>query len=255
MVKSGEFIEYKIKRIIHGSALANRLIAEVEGDKYHIRHYSYLHDNGIEYTHITGGVVWPMFGEDGYAIVVGVVGDGKEIHCIEEFKTEDVSELYQYCLETQINYGRDIYNDVFRTWYGDPTRMLTLITERGLNKNLIVSQPPDFDREDHFQLYIQRIKDLASKKNKVLVLNDCNMLRGSIMAASKNKRLKAKDNPVLVTAGWTLHAIIAYKPWRQALQKEQLIPTGSAEYLRWKQKENKLNLKRLLHGKRKRNIR
>ena len=247
-----------IEQKTYGNEFSNTLIAMAEGQKYHTRPIRYLYTElkskftGTEYTCISGGLVWPSLKYPGYAIIVGVVEDGKEIHCLEEFTTKDIGTLYNFCSEAQERYDRIKYDNVIKTWWGNPDKIMSLVHEREVSKRLSISSPPDSEKEENFQIYLNRLITLNYKSNKVIQWGDCELAKIGVMALTQGDDLKTEHNPVVACAGWLMHSIILYKPWRKAVKKIDLIPTTKDEITEYKIKEDEKSMYREIMGGRKR---
>jgi hypothetical protein len=247
-----------IEQKTYGEDFSNKLIAAAEGQKYHTRPVRYrLTDpdsrfKDTEYTCIAGGLIWPTLEYPGYAIIVGVVEDGEKIHLLEEFKTEHIGLLYNYCSEAQERYGKVKFKNVLSTWWGNADKIMSLVHEREASKRLFITEPPDSEKEENFQIYLNRLITLSYKDNKVIKWGDCKEAKNSFLSLVKSDSLKKEHNPVIACTGWLIHAIIIYKPWRRATKRIDLIPTTTEEISEHRRKRAEKHMVREIMGGRKR---
>ncbi|MBI9091803.1 MAG: hypothetical protein JEZ12_21540 [Desulfobacterium sp.] len=217
------------KKVLTGDPIVNEHVALVTGQKWHVRPYYWQHrETGEEYNYVTGGVVWPPgFGIDGYAFTVGVqAGDTLAFQCLEEIETEDNVELFRWCIECQESYGCKQDTDLLPWWYGDPARLMSLTNEKNIQEDkrknrLVITPPPDFTEKDSFQTYFSRLAVSLMAGTKTLWLNDCQQLTNHVTAFSMGGGVE-KDDPVINCAGWTVHALLSYEPWKTTTKKKRI---------------------------------
>ena len=226
-----------IEQVTYGDPFNNTVIAMCEGQKYHTRPVRYKFTekghkfSGTEYTCIAGSLVWPSLQYPGYSVIVGVVEDNKEIHCLEEFTTEHIGLLYNYCTDVQKRYDKLKFDNVVKTWWGNADKIMSLVHEREVSKRLVISTPPDAEKEENFQIYLNRLITLSYKNNKVIKWGDCILVKNAVMSLMQGGDLKTEHNPVVACTGWLIHALILYKPWRKAVDRLELIPTSREDLL------------------------
>jgi hypothetical protein len=160
----------------------------------------------------------PTFEHDGYILTIGIRYDDQKMECLEEHQIEREIELIKKAAEI-----RDDYGPALSTFYGDPLAMMPVI--HGQKKPISVAPPLGYDLDDSFQLYIMQIQGSLLNETKRLILGDCNILRNNILSFVKDRNARSKDNPVLVAAGSLVHTLLTSRPWEQAVEKVELIPT------------------------------
>ncbi len=221
-----------MKKILLGDPEVNRQVAEIIGMKYHERDFYFEH-NGRKYAHFTGGVAWPGFQIDGYAVIVGVESSEPHlIQCLWEMESDDAGELFRGCLKAQKKLGKGKYPEICGEWWGNPERMMSLISEKNLQGrgDMMIAHPPDYDEKDAFQIYLAQLKTNIMQTNKVLKLNDSTILRNSLSSFISGEKVTEETHPPIAVAGWLVHTLLAYRPWEQAVVREELIPTDQQEY-------------------------
>ncbi len=215
------------KKVLTGDPVVNEHIAMVTGQKYHVRPYYWQNqETGEEYNYITGGIVWPALNNDGYAFTVGVqAGETLAFQCLEEKRTlDDNAELFEWCIERQEAYGCGQDSNLLPWWYGDPERLMSLTNEKNINhkKNrLVITPPPDFTERDAFQTYFSRLTVAILPGTKTLWINDCQTLKNSLSSFTVGDGVD-KEDPVINCAGWTIHALLSYEPWKSTVKKKRI---------------------------------
>lgn len=229
---------------LYGDSFVNTLIADLEGQRYNRRPFEFVDNDGNCYTHIAGAIAMPTFEHAGYLIVMGVVGDCEKIDCLEEFESENEIELIQKAMNLQADYG----DNVISMWWGNPTALMPIVADINDDKKpVLISFPADHDKDDAFQLYVSRIQtSMLRGKNKILWFNDCNIFQNHMRALVKDKSERAKNNPVITAAGSLIHTLLVLRPWEQAIEKIELIPTREGEMAAYgREQEEKLLMQEL----------
>ena len=209
-----------------GSPVVNRHIAEITGQRNHIR--PYIWRRGKEaYSHITGGIVLPTFGQQGFLLTVGVDPEGSVIHSLHEFESDDPYKIIQEAQAIQKQYG----HGVIKTWWGDPTTLMSILNEVNIEGNpVLISQPVDFEASDSFPLYVARLKTALVESNKTFYLNRCILLQSHIQSFVQDKMAKAESNPAVALAGAVIHTLLVVRPWEQSVEVTELVPTTHEDY-------------------------
>ena len=211
----------KFKKVLYGDAYVNSFIAEMEGQTYNERPFAFKRDDEL-YTHITGGIALPSLDKTGFFVTVGVNKSDQTFQCIDEFESKDEFELIKRARDIQEEYG----HKTIQNWWGDAERLMTIINESRKEKNpVLISSPADFDHNDAFQIYYARLMVSLRSSDKVLHLNDCNILKSNIIEFVKDKTSSIKENPSVAMMGWLVHTLFSYRPWEYAVESIRLIPT------------------------------
>jgi len=223
----------KYRKKLYGDPFVNDFIAQMEGIRYNNRPYAWIDDAGNRYSHIAGAIAMPTFEHDGYLITVGIRYDDQKMECLEEHQIEREIELIKKAAEI-----RDEYGPALSVFYGDPMAMMPVI--HGQKKPISVAPPLAYDLDDSFQLYIMQIQGSLLNETKRLILGNCNILRNHFASFVKDKNARSKDNPVLVAAGSLVHTLLTSRPWEQAVEKVELIPTTGRDHAFMSAEEEKM---------------
>ena len=89
-------------------------------------------ETGTEYCYVAGGIGWPRDTSEkrGFAVIVAVdktSDDRPSMRVLEEADAPTVEGLLSECVSLQKKYGYNECSDLFRFWYGDPTRSDTFV--------------------------------------------------------------------------------------------------------------------------------
>jgi hypothetical protein len=224
---------------LYGSAFVNKFVAEITGKHTHYRPYAWV-DCESQYSHITGGMILPTFDRPGYLLTVGVRYDESDkIDCLDEFQADDEYEIIERALDVQDEYGPGVIS----TWWGDPKDLMSLIGDLSTDKNrVIVSAPIDSNQPDAFQIYTARLRVSLAQGHKALIIGGCNLLRNHVLAFVREKQAKPDNSPAIYVAGSLVHTLLTSRPWEQAYETQDLIPTTHEDYAAY---EHGQELKRL----------
>lgn len=227
-----------------GSATVDQHIAEITGQQYHYRPYAWI-DNGVMYSHITGGVVMPTFDQPGYLLTIGVSNEDQSYHCLDEFESLSERDIYDRAKEIQTEYGQA----VIETWWGEPGRLMSIVNQNNIQSEypVNIAQPPDYDAPDAFQIYITSLSTALRANNKVMFLNGCMMLRNHILAFHPDEA-KQDKNLALFLAGSMVHALNIYRPWEQAVEVTELVPTAPEDYYEYEHRKALETLEAEIYG-------
>lgn len=224
---------HRFKKKLYGDPFVNDFIAEMEGQKYNIRPYAWIDSKtGERYSCLSGALAMPTFEHDGYMITAGVRYDDQKIICLEEYQTDNEIELIREAARI-----KDRYGDSLHVFYGNPHTMMPIV--RDMKKPVLISPPLDFETADNFQIYMSRLQSSLMVEAKSLMIADCNILRNHLMAFTKNKSARSDNNPVLYAAGSMVHTLLTARPWEQAVENIELIPTTGRDEAFMKQEEEK----------------
>ena len=233
----------RFKKHLFGSHFANKFVAKITGQHSHYREYVWR-DGKKEYSHVTGSIALPTFEHQGFLLVIGVERKENIMQCLDEFQSEDEYELIERAQEIQDEYGQG----VIKNWWGDPTELMSLVNEKNIEGNpVMISSPIDADQTDCFQLYTARVRQSLSPKNKVLFLNNCNLMMNHILSFVKEKTAK-NHNPAMYVAGSLVHTLLTVRPWEQAFEKFELIPSTTEDYAVYAQTKAMRDIEAELYG-------
>lgn len=223
----------KFKKKLFGDPVANQHIAEITGLSYHHRPYAWTR-GGQSFSHISGGIALPSFDVPGYLLAIGVRHNTPgHIDCLVELESDDEMFLMDKAQAIQKEYGAG----VIENWWGDPGDLMSLVNERHGDNPVLVSSPVDSDQPDYFQICVSRLRVALRSGHKTLNINECNILRNSILSFIKDKQAKAGNNPVLIVAGGLVHTMLMIRPWEQAVESKLLVPTTTEDYAAYAQKK------------------
>ena len=196
------------------------------GLRTHSRPFAWIRDKE-KYSHITGGLALPTFEQPGYLITMGVQHSTNIIHCMTELESSDPYEIIRQAQNIQTEYGQG----VIKNWWGNPEELMSIVNEINIKGNpVLISQPIDFEIKDSFSIYTARLKTALAASYKTLFLNDCMILRNSIQSFIPDKVAKDKNNPAVNIAGGLVHTLLMTRPWEQAIEVRELIPTRHEDY-------------------------
>ena len=235
----------KFTRKIYGSPFANQHIAEITGQHTHYRPTAWVRGKE-KYSHITGGIALPTLEHPGYILTAGVRYDTPgHLVCIDELQHDDEYALIERAQELQTEYGPG----VIETWWGDPERLMSILSETYQGDNpLRISAPVDSDRTDSFQIYFSRLYLATSERNKTIFFYGCDHLRNSLHSFIKDKGQKQEKNPALWVAGALIHTILMIRPWEQALERTELIPTTFEDQAAYEHERAMKEIEQELYG-------
>lgn len=221
----------KFTKKVYGSPFVNKHIAEITGQRSHHRPYAWTRGEDA-YSYITGGIALPSFDQPGYLVTMAVQHNTPGVmDCLNELVSEDEYELIERAQELQLKYGQGVISN----WWGDPKSLMSLINERNINEDkedsnpVYISAPVDADQKDAFQIYISRLRVSLRERHKTLMINSCDHLRNSILSFVRDKQAKSDNNPTLHIAGAIIHTVLMVRPWEQAIETTDLIPTTFAD--------------------------
>lgn len=233
----------RFEKHLFGSHFANKFVAKITGQHTHRREYVWR-DKDNEYSHITGAIALPTFEHQGFLLTIGTSHKDNIMHCLNEFQSEDEYELIERAQEIQAEYGKG----VIQNWWGDPTDLMSLVNEKNIEGNpVMISSPIDADQTDCFQLYTARVRQSLSPKNKVLFLNDCNLILNHILAFVKEKTAK-NHNPAIYVVGSLVHTLLTVRPWEQAFDSIELIPSTGEDYAEYAHNKAMHDIESELYG-------
>ena len=127
-------------------------------------------ETGETYLYLAGGIGWPWKDVPGFVVIVAVgkmPGEGMDaplFTCLDELEDDRIEGLLEGCLRLRDRYGFRQSDNLFRTWYGDRDRFSTLVNQFNLKlmkekvQGVYLSNPLDFDKPNHFELYKRRIQ-------------------------------------------------------------------------------------------------
>ena len=215
----------RFKKKIYGSPIVNLFIAHVEGQKTHERPFAWV-DGDKKYSHITGAVILPTFNQPGFLLTVGVRHKSNIIDCLDEYESHDPYAMIRQAQKIQSEYGYG----VIANWWGDPSELMSIVLELNTPKNpVFIADPVDADQPDAFYLYLSQLKIVLSESNKTFYINDCNLVRNYIRSFSQEKA-RIADNPAFYITGALIHTLLLTRPWEEAVERIELIPTTTEEY-------------------------
>jgi hypothetical protein len=196
-----------------------------------------------EYCYLAGGIGWPRDPKEkpGFAVIVAVDKSTDEqptMRVLEETEAPTVEGLLKECARLQKKYGYSECSDLFRYWYGDPTRSDTFVNlfnyreDAGKDPDSVyIAQPYDFDRPNAFERYTNQIWGNLTvdpiSGGKRLYLGDCVKLRNHIQNTPTDAATKGnvKDYPAIAALGGVVHSLMMLMPWLEFARPERVTPT------------------------------
>jgi len=234
----------KFEKKIYGDPLVNAIIAKAEGQKTHSRPYVWV-SGDKEYSHITGGVILPKIDVPGFLLTIAVRSESNIIECLDEYESMDAYELIKKAQGIQTEYGVG----VIQNWWGNPEELMSLVNEKNIEGNPVyISAPIDSNQKDAFQIYIARLVVGLSETYQTFFINNCQRLRNHISSFVPDGSERADKNPAIYLAGSIIHTLLLARPWEQAVETIQLIPTEFDEFQLYEQEQRKINLYHQLYG-------
>lgn len=214
----------RFRKQLYGDAFVNQFIAEMEGIKTHLRPFAFLDDAGNEYTHIAGAIAMPTFSQPGYLLSIGIRRSDDVIECLDEYESDNEYKIIERARKIQSEYGVD---DMI--WYGNPVALMPLVGDIQDDKNRVqIAHPVDYEHDDAFQLYVSRLRVALAAGHKTLIIGDCQHLRNALTAFTTDKA-RMDHHPVITAAGGLVHTMQMLRPWEQATEKTELIPTTTED--------------------------
>ena len=222
----------RFQKEIYGDPLVNEFIATAEGERTHSRPYAWC-DGKKKYSHITGGLILPTMITPGFLLTVGVEHESNIMHCLDEFEKDntggvsgDPYKLIRRAQAIQKEYGPG----VIQNWWGNPESLMPLVNEVNIKGNpVLISSPIDDDQKDAFNIFLARLKVALSANYKTFYLNSCNLLKNHIRSFIKDNQAKAVINPAMYITGAIIHTLLMQRPWEQACEVLELLPTTFEE--------------------------
>ena len=95
-------------------------------------------ETGETYLWLAGGIGWPSKDAPGFVVVVAVgklPGEGVDaplFTCLDEVEDNRIEGLLEGCLRLRARYGFRQSDKLFRTWYADPGRFSTEVSQFNL---------------------------------------------------------------------------------------------------------------------------
>ena len=167
------------------------------------------------------------------------------IECIDEYESIDAYDLIKKAQDIQKEYGYGVISN----WWGRPEELMPLVNEKNIEGNPIyISHSVDNNQKDAFQIYLARIVVGLSETYQTFFINNCNRLRNYISAFEPISTEKAEKNPALYAAGSILHTLLMMRPWEQAVETVDLIPTNTDELEVYGSKKAKEAMYREIYG-------
>ena len=132
-------------------------------------------ETGDEYLHIAGGLAWPGKNTPDFACIIAVEKtDDPEpsFLVIEEVQENSIKALLYECLKIREKYRSRGYPELLTSWWGNYDRFYTFITElnnkllKGKGTGLLLTLPHDFERPNHFEIYVRRIQSCYDPDRK-----------------------------------------------------------------------------------------
>jgi len=239
----------RFKKETYGNPFTNAFVAEMEGIEANVRDYAYRDAKDNLYSHITGGIILPTFSHKGYLLTVGVKYDDTiTFDCIDEFETDDAYELVAKAKEIQKEYGEGIITN----WWGDPLQLMSIVNELNIEDTkqepVRISSPIDYNQTDNFEIYTARIKVALNKTHKTLYLGETNLVRNYIMSFIEEKGAKQDSNPSIYVLGSVVHTLLIMRPWEQAVEVTDLVPTTFEDIARYEHDQAMKHIQNNLEG-------
>ena len=153
-------------------------------------------ETGEEYVNLAGAIAWPGKELPGFILVIGVRVDPASenilYNCIDEAEDHCIENLLVKCITLRNRYGFRQSQKLFRFWYGDSIRFVSLVTQFNQQlrddkktERIYLANPIDFEKVNHFELYLRRTQSalmLNGTGRKTLFLGNCHRLRNSSQA-------------------------------------------------------------------------
>jgi hypothetical protein len=222
---------------------ADEHIMMITGEQRIPKPVYYRHkETGAEYSFLCGGIGWPRDPKEspGFAVVVAVdktSDDRPVMRTLDEMEAPTVEGLLEECVRLQKEYGYSECSDLFRYWYGDPTRSDTFVNLFNYGEDaskdpdrVYIAAPYDFDRPNAFERYSNQIwGSLAadSSGRKRLYLDACVKLRNHIQNTPPDAAAKGeiRDFPAIAALGGVVHSLMMVQPWLEFSKPERTVAT------------------------------
>ncbi len=187
------------------------LVEAVPNPVYHLHT-----DSGKEYSHLIGGICWPVFGsQEGCVLILGSSRDEiPTFEVIDEFFSDSPRELLRACFSLRDKYGFRLCSQIFQHWIGEDRFQSQLyeVNLKAERKHVHLTPPPDFDKPNSDEIYIEQIRSVSA---------DGRLIIPSAVVLDRMKALTMFDadaplvnTPVAACIGYLLHEMLTYKPWQ-----------------------------------------
>ncbi len=161
-----------------------------------------------------GGLAWPILnGLPGCAVIVGSTrGENPNFEVLEASFDNSPRALLKSCYELRDKYGFKEAPKILNHWAGENLfKNILLDLYKKKTRGLFISPPPDFDKPNSDQIYIEQIRSLADegrlKIHDQVVLNELK----SLTVFDAENRLSSF--PAVAAVSYVLHESIVFKPW------------------------------------------
>lgn len=210
--------------------MARKDFAKVQNKKL-IEPVHWFTDGDNEYYNLFMGIGWPQRITEradqlpGYSCMVGVeksaqiAAESAKFIVLDEIEEFSVTQLLSASVEMRGLWGFGLHKRFLRVFYGDHrTFELTvanyngrLIEDDGNDLNaVIVSPPDDYDTPQAFDIFLRRLEDVLSEKNKRLNLGNADIIRNRILSFTRN-------DPAIMALGGLMHVLLMRTPWMESL--------------------------------------
>jgi hypothetical protein len=187
-------------------------------------------ETGQEFYAISGALAWPSADSAGFAVIVGVKkGDDPQepaFEALAEVESPSVEGLLKASCAIRGKWG---YPEVLDVWQADTERFSTVVVD--FNHNLkrsdamLLSDPYDFQRPNHSEIYLQRILELVGDRR--LRLGGCSRLKGCLrdLPHDAAQAGQIEQWPAAAALGYVVHTLLVLKPWLRFVKQQRLVST------------------------------
>jgi hypothetical protein len=173
-------------------------------------------ETGKEYSHLTGGITWPVLGaQKGCVLIVGATReDTPRFEVMDTFFSDTPRELLRACVQLREKYGFKNCRKLFNLWIGEDrfqTQRYDVNRELESQKHIHLTPPPDFDKQNSDVIYIEQIR--SANADGRLIIPSGRVLDSMKAMTLQDASTPLPNTPVAACFGYILHDMLRHKPW------------------------------------------
>ena len=172
---------------------------------------------------------WPYLHKPAFALVIKVEWDATNpasnyrASVVSEVEEISLPAMFKACWKLQEKYGIEL-------WYGDAMNgaMVSLLFQGSNGKFIPMAPAPYIDNPDATTLYLQAIRELTRRDNKLLWFGESSSLPGHLTNLPKDRPIDIAHFPPVAALGYVAAAIYL---WLQLEYEKKPPKTGPARII------------------------
>lgn len=179
----------------------------------------FKHEDGREYSALSGGFVWPHIGNtEGVVIVVGIersstLDGGKPVfEVLDHMFCASPRQIISACLKLREKYGHRYYSRVFPYFIGED-KFANLLSEYNADSDrpVFVMEPHDFSQATFGEILLNEIREIAGDGR--LKIADQTVLNSLKSMSLVDADRPLNEFPVVFAIGCCIHEMLVLKDW------------------------------------------